>query len=195
MQPSAHRPGITADDRGIHFVGIRDKDIVVPWGEIESIDAAKYTSIDNTTFVEVYVNHISGVDFRFHSTEDGSANVLAAMERHLIGFKPSGVQSAGTWEENLDRPPLWKRDERLQPFQFEPPVIDNRPPTDAERQQMVAAHQASVATCERILGRALLPAELACVQVGFENARIVGNIASPLSKLLAARGAGSTEGH
>lgn len=193
MQPSADRVTIAADERGIHFQRVADKDIVIAWGEIGSVEAAKCDCTDGSTFVEVYVVHFSGVDFRFHSTESGYADVLAAMERHLIGFNASDVAGAGTWEDELDSPPVWKRDETLQPFQLEPPLIDNRPPTEAEHQQMAAARQASVDTCERILGRALLPEELDCVQVRFENARVVGHIASPLSSRIAARGAESPD--
>ena len=152
MQPSADRPTIAADDRGIHFLGVEDRDIVVAWGEIESVDAIRYDSSDDSTFIEVYINHLSGVDFRFHSTEHGYTDALVAMERHLIGFSTSGVENVETWEANPDRPPVWKRDEQVQPFQLEPLVIDNRLPTDAERQQMAAARQASVDTCERDFG-------------------------------------------
>ena len=193
MQPSEDQPSITADDRGIHFVRVRDEDIVVSWGEIGSIDAAKCESPDGTTYIEIYVNHLSGVDFGFHSTETGYADVLASMERHLIGFKTSDVEAAKTWGEKLGRPPIWKRDEQVQPFQLEPLVVDTRPPTEAERQQMTEAHRASVVTCERILGRPLQPHELACVHTGFENARIVGRIASPLSELLVVGGFGSSD--
>jgi hypothetical protein len=52
---------------------------------------------------------------------------------------------------------------------------------------MAAAHQASIATCEKILGRALSTDEAECVKTGFENGRIVGSIAPPLCHLLVER--------
>jgi hypothetical protein len=185
MQPSADRPSITADDRGIHFVGVSDRDIVVSWGEIESVDVAKYTSADGSTFLEVYVNHFSGVDFRFHSVEPNYAHVVAVMEQHLIGFSRSKLEAAGTWEEKPDGTVVWQRDISIQPYEFQPQVVDPRPPTEAERVQMAAAYRATVATCEKLLGRQLQDHELACIYTGFENGKIVGSISSPLCNLIA----------
>jgi hypothetical protein len=187
MQSSEDAPTITADAKGIHFQGTRDRDIIVHWGEIESIDAIRFTSQDGTDFHEVYVNHISGVDFRFHSVDRGYAEVMASMELHLHGFVRSAVDSAGSWDEKADQPFVWKRDEKVQRFELQPPVFSDRPPTEQERAQMAAAHAASVSTCERIMGRPLLTEELKCVYTGFENARIVGRIDQPLADQLIAR--------
>jgi hypothetical protein len=187
MQPEATQPTIAADDVGIRFLRSGRDDIVVDWGEIESIDAARCDSIDGSSFLEVYINHISGVDFRFHNVEAGYEQVMASMEQHLIGFSRAKIEAAGTWEQKLDTPPVWKRDEAIQPFKLRPPVIDSRDPTPEELVQMQAAHRASVATCEKILGRPLSADEIACVETGFENGRITGNIAPPLSRLLVER--------
>jgi hypothetical protein len=185
MQPPADRPNITADERGIHFVGVTDRDILVSWGEIESVDAAKCASTDGSIVLEVYVNHFSGVDFRFHNVEPGYLQVMSVMEQRLIGFSRSKLEAAGTWEEKLDGTAVWQRDESVQPYEFQPQVVDPRPPTEAERLQMAAAHQASIATCAKLLGRQLQDHELACIYTGFENGRIVGNISPPLCNLIA----------
>jgi len=112
------------------------------------------------------------------------------MEQHLTGFSRVKAEAAGTWEQKLDTPPVWQRDEAVQPFQLRPPVIDPRDPTPQELAQMEAAHRASIATCERILGRPLQPGEMACVHTGFENGRITGSIAPPLCHLLVERQGG-----
>jgi hypothetical protein len=187
MQPQASQPAIAGDDVGIRFLRSGRDDIVVDWGEIESVDAARCDSTDGSSVLEVYINHISGVDFSFHDVDAGYEQVMASMEQHLIGFSRAKAEAAGTWEQKLDTPPVWKRDEATQPFQLRPPIIDSRDPTPEERVQMQAAHQASVATCERILGRPLSADEFPCVETGFENGRIMGNIAPPLSRLLVER--------
>jgi hypothetical protein len=187
MQPKAIRQTIAADDVGIHFLH-GDKDIVVDWGEIAEVCALRQHYLDGTPYIEVFVDHISGVDFRFHSVEVGYEQTTAGMEMHLIGFKRAVLEAVGTLdEEGQTIPVIWTRDEAVQPFQLRPPVIDPRPPTPQERAQMEAAHQASIVTCEKILGRQLEPHEIACVQTGFENGRIVGNIAAPLCHLLVER--------
>jgi hypothetical protein len=191
MQPEATEPAIAADDVGIHFLRSGRKDIVVDWGEIESVDAARCDSADGSTFLEVYINHISGVDFRFHDVEVGYEQVMASMEKHLIGFSRAKAEAAETWDKKLDSPPVWKRDEAIQPFELRPPVIDPREPTPEERVQMAAAHKASIATCEKILGRALDANEVACVQTNFENGRITGNITPPLAQRLVERQSGA----
>jgi len=187
MHSSEGLQTIAADAKGIHFQGTTDRDIIVSWGEIESIDAIRFASQDGKDFHEVYVNHVSGVDFRFNSVDRGYAEVMASMELHLIGFVRSAVDSAGSWDEKADQPFVWKRDENVQPFELQPLVLDDRPPTEQERTQMAAAHEASVSTCERIMGRPLLAEELKCVYTGFENARIVGRIDQPLADQLLAR--------
>jgi hypothetical protein len=116
---------------------------------------------------------------------------MAEMEKHLFGFRRARLEAVRTFEEEGQTiPVIWKRDEAIQPFQLRPPVVEPRDPTPQERAQMEAAHQASIATCERILGRPLEPAELACVQTGFENGRIDGSIAAPLCHLLVNRQGG-----
>ncbi len=42
---------------------------------------------DGTPYIEVFVDHISGVDFRFHSVEVGYEQTTAEMEMYLVGFK------------------------------------------------------------------------------------------------------------
>ena len=190
MQPESTQPAIAADDVGIHFLRSGRDDIVVDWGEIESVDAARCDSTDGSSFLEVYINHISGVDFRFHDVEAGYEQVMASMEQHLIGFSRANAEAGGTWEQKLDTPLVWKRDEAVQPFQLRPPKIDPREPTADERAQLERAHLASIATCEKILGRSLTADELACVETGFQNGRIVGNIAPPLWHSLMERQAG-----
>jgi hypothetical protein len=187
MQHEATQPAIAADHVGIHFLRSGRDDIVVDWGEIASVDAARCDSTDGYSFLEIYIDHISGVDFRFQDVEAGYEQVMATMEQHLIGFSRAKAEAATTWEQKLGMPPVWERDEAIQPFQLRPPVIDPRAPTPEERAQMEAANRASIATCERILSRPLKPDEIACVHTGFENGRIVGSIAAPLCHLLVER--------
>jgi hypothetical protein len=187
MRPEATRPTIVADEVGIHLLH-GDKDIVVDWGEIASVCALRQSFPDGTPYIEVFVDHISGVDFRFRSVEVGYEQTTAEMEMYLVGFKRASLDAVRTLDEDGQTiPVLWTRDGAVQPFQLRPGVIDPRPPTPQERAQMEAAHQASIATCEKILGRQLGPHEIACVQTGFENGRIVGNIAAPLCHLLVER--------
>jgi hypothetical protein len=187
MLPKTTQPTIAADDVGIHFLH-GAPDIIVEWGEIAQICALRQTYTDGTPYIEVFVDHFSGVDFRFHSVEVGYSQTTAEMERHLLGFKRATLEAVGTFEEIGETiPVVWKRDEAIQPFQFRPQVIDPRQPTLEERNQMEAAHRASIATCEKILGRSLRPDELTCVETRFENARIVGNIRAPLCNLLIKR--------
>lgn len=189
MQPEATRPTIAADDAGIHFMH-GDNDIVIDWGEIAQICALRQAGAEGTPFIEIFVDHLSGVDFRFHSMERGYEQATREMEKHLTGFKRGSLEAVGTLDEEQTIPVIWKRDEALQPFQLRPPVIDTREPTPEERAQMQAAHQASLAACEKILGRPLSPDEVACVQTCFENGRIAGNIAPPLAQFLVERKSG-----
>jgi hypothetical protein len=181
-----NQPDIVADEVGIHFLRT-GSDIVVVWGEIESVDAARFEGADGSSFLEVYIVHMSGVDFRFQDVDAGYDQVMALMEQYLVGFSRAKAEAAGTWEQKLDSPTVWERDETIQPFQLRPLEIDPREPTAEERERMESAHRASIATCEKILGRSLQPEELACVQTGFENGRIVGSIAAPLCHLLLER--------
>jgi hypothetical protein len=187
MQPRAAEPTIFADDVGIHLPVV-DGHVVVDWGEIAQVCAVREKYADGTPFIEVFVDHVSGVDFRFHSVDRGYEQTTAEMEKHLTGFRRAGLEAVRTFDEDEQAiPVVWKRDEAVQPFQLRPQLIDPRDPTPQERARMEAAHQASIATCEKVLGRPLTPAELACVQTGFENGRIVGCIAPPLCHLLVER--------
>jgi hypothetical protein len=190
MEPDARRPVIAADEAGIHFRHGED-DIVVEWGEIAQICALRARDGDGTEFIEVFVDHFSGVDFRFHSVDGGYAQTTAEMERRLIGFRRDALEAVRTFEEEGQTiPVVWARDEAVQPFALRSPVIDLRDPTPGERTQMEAAHRASIATCEKILGRPLRAEEIACVETGFVNGRIMGNIAPPLAQLLIERQGG-----
>jgi hypothetical protein len=184
MQAEAPRATIAADELGIHLLH-GDNDVVVHWGEIAEVHGLRQKYVDGTEFIEVFVDHISGVDFGFLSMEVGYDQTTTEMERYLFGFRRSTLNAVGTLDdEGEDIPIVWKRDESVQPFQLQPPVIDPRGPNSEERARMSTAHQASIATCERILRRPLLTHELACVQTTFENGRIVGSIAAPLCNLL-----------
>ncbi|MGD0769659.1 MAG: hypothetical protein ABSB42_15860 [Tepidisphaeraceae bacterium] len=148
MPPPASNLSITADDVGIHFLRSGRDDIVVEWGEIESIDAARCDAADGSSFLEVYVNHISGVDFYFQNVELGYEQVMASMELHLIGFSRNRAEAEGTWEQKLDTPVVWKRDVSVQPFQLRAPKIDTRDPSKEELTQMESAHRATISTQE-----------------------------------------------
>jgi hypothetical protein len=190
MQPEDAEPTMFADHAGIHLPAV-DGYVVVDWGEIDQVCALRETYADGTPFIEVFIDHISGVDFRLHSVSRGFEQTTAEMEKHLIGFRRASLEAVGTLEEAGETlPVVWKRDEAIQPFELRPPVTDPRDPTPQERVQMEAAHKASIATCEKILGRPLGADELACVQTGFENGRITGNIAPPLAQLLVERQSG-----
>jgi hypothetical protein len=181
MRDNNGLPTILADDVGIHFVVDENEAVIVHWGEIVAVCALREQNVDGTPYIRVFVDSFYGVDFRFTSVEMGYEQTTAEMEKHLIGFKRAALEAVSTFEEaGKNIPVVWKRDEAVQPFELSPPVIDRRPPTPAEQAQMKAAHQASIATCEEILGRQLEPHEIACVQTDFENGRIVGNILAPL---------------
>lgn len=187
MQPETTGPTIAADDVGVHFLH-GAKDIVVRWGEIAQVCALRQNDPDGTPYIEVFVDHVSGVDFRFHNVEVGYEQTTAEMEKYLGGFTRAALEAVGSLDEGGQTiPVIWTRQEAVQPFQLAPPVIDPRPPTPEERAQIEAAHQAAIATCEKILGRQLEPHEIACVQTGFENGRIVGNIAARLCHELVER--------
>ena len=110
---------------------------------------------------------------------------MAEMEKHLIGFSRARVEAVGTIEEaNFDLPVIWERDERVQPFHMHEPSIDQRDPTVAEVEKMQRAHAATIATCERMLGRRLTDDEQRYIYTGFKNGRIVGHLSPPLSELI-----------
>jgi hypothetical protein len=184
MQDSSNKNTLFADDVGIHFQGVRNKDIVVVWGEIAQICAVRMRYADNTPFIQIHVDHISGVDFRFQDSEAGYEQVMREMEKHLIGFTRSALEAVGSLEVEADIPIVWKREESLQPFQVQQMVIDPRDPTPEESIQMDAARRATIETCEKKLGRPLNSEERECVCIGFENGRIVGHVKPPLCNLL-----------
>src|ERR1700683_102487 len=172
MRPKKTRPTIAADEVGIYFLHCKEG-VVVEWGEIADICAFRENYADGTPFIQVFVDHYSGVDFGFKSDEVGFAQTTTEMEKRLYGFKKTELESVRSFEEEGQTIPMvWKRDEAIQPFQLRPPMIDPREPTPAERKQMKAAHRASIATCEKILGRRLTKSELVCVETRFENGRI-----------------------
>jgi hypothetical protein len=182
MQPRSTRPTIAADDVGIHFVA-GDEDILVAWGEIASVCASR-SPHEGKTSTEVFIDHYTGVDFRYQSSEDGYEQVTAEMEKHLVGFKRAQLEAVSISGEILL---IWERDEAVQPFQIQPEVIDPRDPTPEELAQMESARRACIASDEKLLGRPLRPEEVACIQVWFENGRIMGNTTPPLSQLLIER--------
>ncbi len=173
------KAGVAADETGIHFLGAPE-DILLEWDEIASVHAARFKGADGTSYLEIFVDHFTGVDFRFQDAEEGYDQVLAAMEQHLIGFQRARVEAVVPFEKAGDMAEIWKRDEAIQPFRLRPQKVDNREPSPEERLQMESAHKASIATCERILGRALSADELQCISTRFENGRITGGITSPL---------------
>ena len=190
MQPEPPIRTVAADEMGIHFLA-GDEDIVVDWGEIAQICALREKDADGTPFIEVFVDHLSGVDFRFHSVDPGYEQTTAEMENRLIGFKRAKLEAVRTLDEEQTIPVVWERDEASQPFQLRASAVDPRDPTPEERARMKAAHDSSIATCEKILGRPLRGEEVACVKTGFENGRIMGSIAPPLAQLLVARQSGT----
>lgn len=183
MQTTSARPIITADNVGIHFVA-GDEDILVAWGEIAAVCASQRVH-QGTTHIEVFVDHYTGVDFRFHSVETGYEQTTAEMEKHLIGFRRDqleAVASPGNDAEEIRV--VWERDEAVQPFQLQPEVVDQREPTLKERAEMESARHASIVSAERLLGRPLQPEELDCIHVWFENGRIMGSTTPPLAQVL-----------
>jgi len=179
------KPAVAADARGIHFLG-SGNGVVLAWGDIASVEAVRWQHADGSNYLEVSVEHLSGVDFRFQDCYEGYDQVMAAMEERLIGFSRARAEAAQTGDQE-HTPVIWKRAEAAQPFQLTPLNEDSRAPTEEERKQMQADRQASIASCERILGRPLEVSEQECVRVDFKNGRIVGSIAAPLSDKLASR--------
>jgi hypothetical protein len=177
---------VAADEAGIHFFGGPD-DNLVDWGEIESVHAARFRGADGVSYLEVFVDHISGVDFRFQDVEEGYDQVISAMEQHLIGFRRASLEAVEPFETAKNLVEIWKRNQAIQPFHLRPPEVDNRDPTAEERVLVQSAHKATIATCERVLGRELDADELRCISTRFENGRISGAIASPLCERLVRR--------
>ena len=98
---------ISADEVGIHFRGSGSRDIVIHWGEIASVDADRCDSTDGSTYLEIYLNHVSGVDFRFGDDHNEYAEVMLAMEKHLRGFSRNHAEAAGAGDFRV----VWQRGE------------------------------------------------------------------------------------
>jgi hypothetical protein len=59
--------------------------------------------------------------------------------------------------------------------------------TPEQIEQQAAAHQASILTCERLLGRKLTDLELNCVKDEYKDGELRGWITAPLSETLKRR--------
>jgi hypothetical protein len=59
--------------------------------------------------------------------------------------------------------------------------------TPEQKQRAEAARTATVATSERLLGRALTDPEKQCIHVDFEDGRLVGSVSDPLGETLKKR--------
>jgi hypothetical protein len=59
--------------------------------------------------------------------------------------------------------------------------------TPEQARQLRAAHDATVASCERLLGRPLTNEEKGCIHDEFKDGELVGSVAPPLSDTLKAR--------
>jgi hypothetical protein len=59
--------------------------------------------------------------------------------------------------------------------------------TPEQKQQVEAARSATVATSERLLGRALTDSEKGCIHVDFKDGGPVGSVSAPLSETLKKR--------
>jgi hypothetical protein len=57
----------------------------------------------------VYVDHISGVDIRFHNVEPGYAQVMKTLEERLPGFFRASAEAVGQFEETVEIPTVWQR--------------------------------------------------------------------------------------
>jgi len=187
MEPNPSQRSILADNIGIHFMNGGQDDIVIEWGEIEGVEAARVKWADGSTGLEIFIDDYTGVDFTFYNIDLDYDEVMASMEQHLVGFSRARAEAAGSWDEKRGTPRVWERDEAIQPFKLLSVEIDSREPSPEERVQMEVARQASIVTCENILGRPLDAAELACVNTGFKNGQIVGGIEPPLCDLLFGR--------
>lgn len=186
LQPEPARSAIVADEVGIHFF-VGDEDILIAWGEVASVSASRWP-YEGNIHTRVFVDHYTGVDFRFHSGEVGYEQTTAQMEKRLIGFSRAQLEAVDVSGEDGEHiHDVWVRDETVQPFELQPEVVDPRDPTPQERADIEAARHASIASAERLLERPLQPEEVACIRVWFENGRIMGSTAQPLAQLLIER--------
>lgn len=120
--PAPEGPRIFADDAGIHFRRSGARDFILDWGEIAGVDTARRESDDGTSILEIDVGHFSGAEFRFHDVDPGYDQVINAMEQHLLGFSRAKAEAAFPNDQKQENaPPIWKRNEVLQPFQPQHP--------------------------------------------------------------------------
>jgi hypothetical protein len=108
MTDERKRAVIAADDMGIHFLRTPGDDIVVTWDELDAIIVGRLRENNGFEYLEFYVHHISGVDFRFHNVEPGYSEVMQELERRLPGFSRAAAESVGEdeitlWERNSDQ--------------------------------------------------------------------------------------------
>jgi hypothetical protein len=127
MSTEEGRPDLAADETGIHFLRSACEGRghpMVYWGEIDQVCSLRWKQADGTTFLEIYLDHYSGVDFRFQNGDSGYEQVMAEMEKHLLGFLQARVEAVGTWDEEQDLPVVvWRRDEAVQSFELRPPSV------------------------------------------------------------------------
>jgi hypothetical protein len=118
VRAETDKPAVAADDQGIHFLG-SGNDIVLAWGDIASVEALRWQHADGSSYLEICVEHVSGVDFRFQDCHEGYDQVMTAMEERLIGFSRARAEAAQTGDQE-HTPVIWKRAEAVQPFQLTP---------------------------------------------------------------------------
>ena len=187
MKPATVEPRMAADDIGIRFMAIGSGWGDYPgveWGEIHQVCALWNKSRDNPPWLEIYVDHFSGVDFRFSSVGKGYDQVMKAIEEHLVGFSRARAEAVGSWEEEQDLPVVWRRDLVAQPFELRLPQVDPRDPTPVEPHVIECVRNATIGICAMCLGRELEAEELHCIQANLIEGRIRGSITCPLSETL-----------
>jgi hypothetical protein len=190
MNSATDEPRIAADDIGIRFLAIASRGPDYPgveWGEIHQVCALRNQIENVPPWLEIYVDHFSGVDFRFTSAEKGYEQVMTAMEQHLSGFSRARAEAVGTWEEEQDLPVVWRRDLVAQPFESRLPQKGPRGPKHVETHAMECLRNATIAVCEMRLGRQIEAGELRCIHTDVKDGTIQANIAEPLSKTLTRR--------
>ena len=102
-------PSILADALGIHLRHDPDHDVFVSYEEIDGICAAWHRDSAGGRFLEVYIDVVAGVDFRFHNVDSGYAQVMAVLEERLPGFSRAAAEAVGRFEETFDTPVVWRR--------------------------------------------------------------------------------------
>jgi hypothetical protein len=156
-------------------------------GEIEGICALWNRAEADRPWLEIYVDHFSGVDFRFSNACKGYEQVMTAMEVRLLGFSRDRAEAVGSWEEEQRLPVVWRRDLVAQPFESRLPEADPRDPTPVELHVRESVRNVTIAICALRLGRELEADELRCVHTDLKDGKIQGAIAYPLSETLTRR--------